>query len=131
MSVYTVIITNKAFDEKWLKQLYPTEALMKPLLDNPNELLYTDQLDRHYGDMPHRVVLMMLDNLNKPFAELKTPIEEWAYIFKNETLKSEIIPETKVIEGIEFLANKNLGIREFIERMDVNNLPRDVSNSYM
>jgi hypothetical protein len=106
---------------------------MEPLLVNPYELRHTEQLDRRYGDVPNRIVLLMLDHLNKPAAELKTPIEDWAYVFKDRALRSgvEKIPETKELEDIEIIANRNPGIREFIERIDVNNLPDEVRDRYM
>jgi hypothetical protein len=39
----------------------------------------------------------MLDYFNKPAIELKTPIEEWAYVLKDVALKSGVImiPENK------------------------------------
>ena len=124
--IYTVVITNKAFGEKTMKHCYPGEKRMEPLLVNPYELRHTKQLDRHYGDIPNRIILLMLDNLNKPATELTTSIEEWAYIFKERTFRSgsEKIPETKEIE--ELIAQRNPGIREFIDRIDVDNLPNEV-----
>ena len=131
--VYTVVITNKAFGKKTMKHSYPGEKKMEPLLVNPYELRHTEQLDRHYGDVPNRIILLMLDHLNKPAAELKTPIEDWAYVFKDRSLRSgsDKIPETKELEDIELIADRNPGIREFIERIDVNNLPNEVRDRYM
>ena len=116
--VYTVIITNKAFGKK----------TMEPWLVNPYELRHMEQLDHRCGDIPNRIVLLMLDHLNKPAAELSSPIEDWAYVFKDTALKSAVktIPETKELEDIELIANRNPGIREFVERLDVNNLPIEV-----
>ena len=104
---------------------------MEPLLVNPHELRHPEQLDRHYGHVPNRIVLLMLDHLNKP--ELKTTIEDWTYVFKDRMLRSGVqtIPETKELEDIELIANRNPGIREFIERIDVNNLPNEVWGRYM
>ena len=106
---------------------------MEPLLVNPYELRHTEQLDRHDGHVPNRIVLLMLDHLNKPVAELKTPIEDWAYVFKDRKFRSgfKTVPETKELEDIELIANRNPGIREFIERIDVNNLPKEVWDRYM
>ena len=131
--VYTVVITNKAFGKNRMKLSYPNETVMEPLLVNPYELRHTEHLDRHYGDMPHRIVLLMLDHLEKPAAALSSPIEDWAYVFKDAALKSgtKTIPETKEIEGIELIANRNPGIRDFVERLDVNNLPAEVRDRYM
>ena len=130
--IYTIVITNKGFHSKRMKLAYPAEKKMEPLLVNPYELRHTKQLDRHYGDVPYRIVLLMLDHLNKPVAELKTPIEDWAYVFKDRILRSgEGISKTKVLEGIELIANRNPGIKEFIERTDVNNLPNEARDRKM
>jgi hypothetical protein len=126
--IFTIVITNKAFSEKTMKHSYPGEKRMEPLLVNPYQLRHTKQLDRHYGDIPNSIILLMLDNLNKPATALSTSIEDWAYIFKERALRSgsEKIPETKEIEDAELIAQKNPGIREFIERVDVDNLPNEV-----
>ena len=131
--IYTIVITNKVFDSKRMKLAYPSEKTMEPLLVNPYELRHTEQLERRYGDVPNRIVLLMLNHLNKPASELKTPIEDWAYVFKDRALRSgvEKIPETKELEDIELIANRNPGIREFIERIDVQNLPHEVRDRYM
>ena len=131
--IYTIVITNKVFDSKRMKLAYPSEKTMEPLLVNPYELRHTEQLERRYGDVPNRIVLLMLNHLNKPASELKTPIEDWAYVFKDRALRSgvEKIPETKELEDIELIANRNPGIREFIERIDVKNLPHEVRDRYM
>jgi hypothetical protein len=106
---------------------------MEPLLVNPHELRHPEQLDRHYGNVPNRggVVLVMLDHLNKP--ELKTTIEDWTYVFKDRMLRSGVqtIPETKELENIELIVNRNPDIREFIQCIDVNNLPNEVWDRYM
>ena len=75
----------------------------------------------------------MLDHLDKPVAELKTPIEDWAYVLKDRKFRSgfKTVPETKELEDIELIVNRNPGIREFIERIDVNNLPNEVWGRYM
>ena len=54
----------------------------------------------------------MLDHLNKPVVELKTPIciEDWDYVLKDRTkLRSGVgkIPETKELEDIETLVLGN------------------------
>jgi len=122
------------FDSNWMKVAYPSERTMEPLLVNPCELRHIEQLDRRYGDVPNRIVLLMLNHLKKPASELKTPIEDWAYVFNDQALRSDvekIIPETKELVNIESIANRNPGIREFIDRIDVNNLPREVWDRYM
>jgi flagellar biosynthesis/type III secretory pathway protein FliH len=75
----------------------------------------------------------MLDHLNKPVAELKTPIEDWAYVFKDRKLRygAVKVPVTKKLQEIELIANRNPGIRAFIERIDVKNLPNEVRDRHM
>ena len=73
--IYTIVITNKVFDFQRIKLTYLAEKTMEPLLVNPYELRHTEQLDRSYGDIPNRVVLLMLGHLNnKSVAELETTI---------------------------------------------------------
>jgi hypothetical protein len=131
--IYTIVITNKGFDSESMKLAYPAEKKMEPLLVNPYELRHMEQLDRHYGHVPNRIILLMLDHLNKPVAELKTPIEDWAYVFKDRKLSKGAvkIPVTKKLQEIELIANRNPGIREFIERIDVKNLPNQVRDRHM
>ena len=126
--IYTIVITNKVFDFQRMKLTHTAEKTMEPLLVNPYELRHTEQLDRSYGDVPNRIILLMLGHLNKSVAELETPIEEWAYVLNDQTLRSGvvIIPVTKELTDIELITNRNPGIREFIERIDVKNLPYEV-----
>lgn len=67
--IYAVVITNKAFSSKRMKSSYPTEEVMEPLLVNPYELRHTKKLERHYGDIPNQIVLLMLDNLKEPILD--------------------------------------------------------------
>ena len=131
--IYTIVITNKVFDSEKRKLSYPSEKKMEPLLVNPYELRHTEQLERRYGDIPTRIVLLMLNHMNKPASELKTPIEDWAYVFKDQDLRSGVqkIPETKELDDIELIANRNPGIKEFIDRIDVQNLPFEVRDRHM
>jgi len=126
--IYTIIITNKAFGPKRMKLLYSDE----PLLKNPYELLHMKQLDCRYGDVPNKIILLMLDHLHKHANELLTPIEDWAYVLKDEALRSgvETIPVTKELVDIDVIANRNPGIKEFVERLNVNNLPQEVRDRY-
>ena len=126
--VYTVVVTNKAFDRSRMKSFYSNETLMEPMLLNAYELRHVKQLDRRFGDIPNQIILLMLDNFNKAATELEDPIEDWAYIFKDKKLKSGAIkiPETKEIDNMELIADRNPGIKEFTDRIDVNNLPSEV-----
>lgn len=131
--IYAVVITNKAFPLTRMKSSYPTETIMEPLLVNPYELRHIKQLDRHYGDVPNQIVLLMLDNLKKSVSELSSSIERWAYLFKDSSMRSGVkkLPETKEIEDPEVIAGKDEAIREFIERVDIKNLPYEVRDRYL
>ena len=123
--VYTIVVTNKTLDCEGIKRVYSIKKEREPFLVNPHELCHTEQLDRGFGDIPNKSILLMLDHLDKPASELSSPVEDWAYVLKDTSLRSvvKIIPETKELEDIERIADRNPGIREFIERLDVNNLP--------
>ena len=71
VGTYTIVITNKAFGPKMTNRRRV----------NPYELRHIHQLDRRYGDVPNRIILLMLDLL-KTDPEITNPIEEWAYDFK-------------------------------------------------
>lgn len=131
--LYAVVITNKAFPFSRMKKSYPDEAVMEPMLVNPYELRHIKQLDRHYGDVPNQIVLLMLDNLKKKVTELSLPIERWAYLLKDSSLRSGVkkITEIKEIEDPEIIAGSDPSIREFIERVDVKHLPQEVRDRYM
>jgi hypothetical protein len=130
---YTVVITNKGFSSTKMKDSYPNESVMEPLLVNPYEIRHVKQLNRHYGDIPNQLVLLMLDNLKKPASELTSLIERWAYLFKDSSMKSgvKLWPETKVIEDSEIIAGEDEAIREFIERVDIEHLPLEIRNRYL
>lgn len=93
--VYTVVITNKGFSLTRMKDSYPTESVMEPLLVNPYELRHVQQLDRHYGDVPNQIVLLMLDNLKKPVSVSSSLIERWAYLFKDSSMRSGVKKNTR------------------------------------
>ncbi len=131
--LYAIVITNKAFPATRMKGFYPSEPVMEPLLVNPYELRHTKQLDRHYGDVPNQIILLMLDNLRKSERELTTPIERWAYVFKDPALRSGVkkIPETKEIEDPEAVAGTDKAIAAFIDRVKVENLPQEIRDRYL
>ena len=68
--LYAIVITNKAFPLSRMKNSYSSEPVMEPYLVNPYELRHTKKLERHYGDVPNQIVLLMLDNLKKSAKEL-------------------------------------------------------------
>ena len=106
---------------------------MEPLLVNPYELRHTKQLDRHYGDVPNQIVLLMLNNLTKSAKELSSPIERWAYLFKDSSLRTGVkkILETKEIQDPEIVAGPDKAITAFIDRVNVKNLPQEVRDRYI
>eukprot|EP01099_Mayorella_cantabrigiensis_P008509 TRINITY_DN8006_c0_g1_i1.p1 TRINITY_DN8006_c0_g1~~TRINITY_DN8006_c0_g1_i1.p1 ORF type:complete len:373 (+),score=26.80 TRINITY_DN8006_c0_g1_i1:184-1302(+) len=131
--LYTIVITNKAFTAGKMKSSYPDETMMEPFLINNYELRHTEQLERRYGDIPNQIVLLMLDNLNKEAEELSSPLERWAYLFKDPSLKSGVrkISETKDISDPDLVAGGNRSIRAFIDRVNIEHLPQEVRERYI
>jgi predicted transposase/invertase (TIGR01784 family) len=131
--LYTIVITNKTFPLSRMKSYYSSESVMEPLLVNPYELRHTKQLNRHYGDVPNQIVLLMLDNLTKSAEELSSPIERWAYLFKDSSLRTGVkkILETKKIQDPEVVAGPDKAITAFIDRVSVKNLPQEVRDRYI
>jgi hypothetical protein len=117
---YIITVTNKASK---------VEPGWKPLLVDRYEFRHTMQLDRHFGDTICQVVLFDVDNLNKTSAnDLVSPIEQWAYVFQDSKLSSGTakIAETKTIDGIDSVIDKNPGIKEFVARILVDAVPKEV-----
>jgi len=116
-----------------MKSSYPTEPVMEPLLVNPYELRHVKQLDRHYGDVPNQIILLMLDNLKKPVSELTSSIERWAYLFKDTSMRSGVtkISETKEIEDPEMIIGQDEALKDFIERVEINHLPFEIRDRYI
>ena len=131
--LYTIVLTNKAFPLDRMKINHPEEVFMEPLLVNPYELRHTKQLDRHYGDIPNRIILLMLDNLKIKQGIHMTPIEKWAYVFKDPALRSGVkkIPETKEITDSYIIDGDDKAISSFIKRIKVDNLPQEVREKYI
>ena len=132
--IYTIIITNKASSVETMKKMYRDEPVLEPCLLNRYEFRHTEHLNRHYGDKPFQIILFTVNNLKKCSAsELDSPIEQWAYVFQDSMLRSGTakIPETKTIEGMDFVTEKNPGIKAFIDRLDVGAVPSEVLNKYL
>ncbi len=68
--IYSVVLTNKVFSRANQKAIYSGESLMEPELVNPYELRHVHQLERHYGDVPNQIILLMLANLPKKLAKV-------------------------------------------------------------
>ncbi len=131
--LYTIVLTNKTFPFERMKINHSTEPFMEPLLVNPYEFRHTKQLDRHYGDIPNRIVLLMLDNLKTTDGRGMTPIEKWASIFRDPALKSGVrkIPEIKELSDPNIIDGDDKAISSFIERIKLGNLPNEVRESYI
>ena len=131
--LYSVVVTNKSFPLTRMKKVYQNESLMEPDLVNPYELRHVHHLERHYGDIPHQIVLLMLDHLKTETAEKMTsPIEGWAYVFRDSSLSSGVrkISETKQINRPDLLAKLDPAIQDFIDRLNVEHLPGEVRERY-
>lgn len=131
--LYAIVITNKAFLASKMKGHYSDESIMEPLLVNPYELRHIKNLDRHYGDVPNQIILLMLDNLKKSAQQLSSPIERWSYLFKDPSLRTGVhkISETKEILDPAMIAGDDKAIKAFIERIDIEKLPQNVRESYI
>ena len=131
--LYTIVITNKSFPHSKTKKRYSDESIMEPFLVNNYELRHTQKLDRRYGDIPNQIVLLMLDNLNKKPEELSSNVERWSYLFKDSSLKSGVtkISEIKEIIDADLIAGGNHAIRAFIDRVNIENLPKEVRERYI
>jgi hypothetical protein len=131
--LFTIVITNKAPNVETMKAMYPHEPVSEPCLLNRYELRHSDYPNRHFGDKPFQVILLNCNNLKKSSAtELVSPVEQWAYLFQDSMLRSGIakIPETKTIEGLDFIIDRNPGIKAFIDRICVGAVPSEVLNEY-
>jgi hypothetical protein len=131
--LYTIVITNKSFPLSRVKSNYAKEPVMEPLLVNPYELRHIKQLNRRYGDIPNQIVLLMLDNLKKSVEQLSSPIERWAYLFRDSSMRagSMKIPETREIQDPESIAGEDKAISAFIERIKIKNIPIEVRERYI
>jgi hypothetical protein len=131
--LYTIVITNKSFPPNRCKRQYSDEALMEPFLVNTYELRHVRQLERHFGDIPNQIVLLMMDCLDKEASDLTSPIERWAYVFKDKNMKSGAakIHETRTIEEPEVIAGDDHAIRAFFDRLNIKNVPHSVRERYV
>jgi hypothetical protein len=126
--IYTIVLTNKTFSLKRMKERYRDEVLMEPYLVNPYELRHTEFPDRHYGDVRNQIILVMLGNLKaKTPKETHESKEKWSFLFSEKSLSSGVapLPTIKVIEDYEYLAKDEPGIEEFFKRMEINHIPTE------
>lgn len=125
--VYSIVLTNKAFGKNKKKKTYPKESTMEPDLLNTYELRNIHHLERHFGDIPNQITLLMLAK-----AYQSTFTKRWAYIFQEKDLRhgARRLPEMKAIESPEELAAGDEAMKEFIHRLDMRYLPHEVIDSY-
>lgn len=107
---------------------------MELSLINRYELRHTDHLHRHYGDIPSQIILLMLDNLKKTSPkDLTSPIERWAWVFKDSSLRSGAntrLSETKEIIDPQSVIGEDQALGEFIDRVNVDKLPLEIRERY-
>jgi hypothetical protein len=131
--LYTIVITNKSFPITRCKSQYADEPLMEPFLVNTYELRHIKQLERHFGDIPNQIILLMMDRLEKKAADLTSSIERWAYVFKDKSMRSGAckIHETKTIEEPAVIAGDDGAILAFFDRLNIKNVPHSVRERYV
>jgi len=133
--LYTIVITNnKSVDFSILSQShYFGATVVQPFLVNPCELRHVRQSDRRFGEIPNQIVFLMLDKLSLPHpGQSLTPVERWAHVLWDPALRSGVwrIPTTKDIKDVEALAGDVNDIFAFIDRLNVINLPKYVTDQY-
>jgi predicted transposase/invertase (TIGR01784 family) len=106
---------------------------MEPDLLNTYEFRNVHHLERHFGDIPNQLTLLMLANLEDKPISARSHLERWASIFQEKTLRhgARKIPETKAIEDPEELAAGDEAMKEFIDSLDVRHLPQAVREQYI
>ncbi len=131
--LYTIVMTNKSFPVTRCKSQYARESLMEPFLVSTYELRHIKQLDRHFGDTPNQIILLMMDCLEKAAADLTSSIERWAYVFKDKNMRSgaATIHETKRIEEPAVIAGGDVAILAFFDRLNIENVPHSLRERYI
>lgn len=97
--------------------------------DTEKDLVNVYDLRNKEDDTPSQVVILRLDRLVKPVAELHTAIEKWAYLFKEDIMGTgwPIISATRDIDAN--LIENDPAIKDFIQRLD--GLPDSVFRLYL
>ena len=111
-----LVVTNKLFSRDQRKNNFLDQTLMKPAVINSYRMTNESVPGQSLCDLDARVVLVMLGNFHKTENELITPLDQWLYAFKDETLKSGIsrIPTYKHIENIHRVGiDNNPGLASF------------------
>jgi predicted transposase/invertase (TIGR01784 family) len=131
--IYSIVLTNKAFGDTRKKKTYADEPVMEPDLLNTYELRNVHHLERHFGEIPNQLTLLMLANLEDKPISARSHLERWASLFQEKALRhgARKIPETKAIEDPEELAAGDAAMKEFIESLDVRHLPQAVREQYI
>jgi hypothetical protein len=111
-----LVVTNKRFSHDQRKERFLDHAVMEPDIINSYRMTHERVPGRPLGDLDARVILVMLGNFNKTEDELTSPLDQWLYAFKDETLASGVsrIPTYKHIENIHRVGvDSNPGIASF------------------
>jgi hypothetical protein len=132
---YSIIITDKLSKSKAMKKNHPQEHFEEPHLVNLYEFHHEVQPNLQFPTKHYRsLIIFAVNNLMKfSTAELVSPAEEWAYVFQDSMLmsKTDKIPETRVLEGMDCVMERNPSIKAFIDRIRVDTVPSDVLNKYL
>lgn len=120
-----LVITNKRFPVIRKRLMFPTCSVMEPEVINTYRMMHETKSGRTLGDLDARVVLVMLANFRKDENDLKSPLDQWLYAFKDETLSSGVsrIPSYKHINDISLVGGKsNPGLAAFYRVLNKENV---------
>ena len=115
-----LVVTNKCFSPNEQKVRFPNQAVMEPDIINSYRMTHENIPERTLGDLDARVVLVMLGNFIKKERDLISPLDQWLYAFKDETLANDVsrIPTYKYIEDINHVGMNNPGLAAFYHVLD-------------
>ncbi len=111
-----LVVSNIHFSRNQRKERFPDDAVMELDVINSYRMTHESAQGRPLGDLDARVVLVMLENFKKTESELKTPLDQWLYAFKDEALSSGDlrIPLYKRVDDIHHVGiDNNPGISSF------------------
>ena len=135
---YSIIITNKLSKGNAMKKNYPQELVEEPHLVNHYEIRHAVQPNLRFPTKHYQTLIIFALNKLMKFstAELVSPAEEWAYVFQDSMSISGISktadhPQTRVLEGMDCVMERNPSIKAFIDRISVDTVPSDVLNKYL
>ena len=113
-------MTNKCFSPNEQKARFPNQAVMEPDIINSYRMTHENISEPTLGDLDARVVLVMLGNFIKKERDLISPLDQWLYAFKDETLANGVtrIPTYKYIEDFKHVGINNPGLAVFYHVLD-------------